>query len=185
MAITDSKSQAIQQLIDDLTEFSCESMRWCSGASEDATRQISAILEHLINEAKRVSTMSMAALEAVNAIRKKAAAPAGGNLASELVAALKKLSTEHTEAQAFVNPIIETLQFQDRISQMMDNLVRMIACWSNERERIAKGGASSLDLDRFGKALLTCTTMKEERDIVRNVIPDLPEETVADSVSMF
>ncbi len=185
MALSASKSMAIQQLLDDLMEFSTESMRWCAEASENATRQILTILDFLTKEAARVSSMSKEAVDAVDAVRMAAAFAVEGKAATNLIAGLKKLAADHSEVQSFIDPIVQTLQFQDRVTQMMDNIVRMIAAWSIERERLAGSATASLDLVAFGTTLLECATMVEERNLIRKVIPGLPSESDTAAVNLF
>lgn len=185
MALSASKDMAIQQLIDEVMEFSAASMRWCADASEDATRQISNILQHLTDEAARVASMSDEAVRAVEAIRAGISSAAEGTVATTLIAGLKKLMSDHKEVSTFIDPIVQALQFQDRVTQMMENMVRMIARWALERERIGKPGAAPLDLVAFGNSLLACTTMGDERDCVRRCIPGLEPETESAAVTMF
>lgn len=185
MALSASQSMAIQQHLDDLMEFSTESMRWCAEASEEATKQILKILDFLTKEAARVSSMSKEAVEACDAIRKAATSAVEGTMATNLIAGLKKLAADHSEVQSFIDPIVQTLQFQDRVTQMMDNIVRMIAAWSIERERLSGSASATLDLVAFGTTLMECATMAEERDLIRKVIPGLPAEAAAEAVSIF
>ena len=64
------------------------------------------------------------------------------------------------------------------------HIVRMIAGWAMERERVAEA-PGSLDLVAFGRALLECTTMPEERELIRACIPGLPDEEHRDAVTLF
>jgi hypothetical protein len=181
------KDLATEDFIDDFRAFSEESMTWCAGQSQKATESISQILNVLLEDAKRISKMSETTLQAIQTMRQRIST-ADSKETNAIIASLKALCQDHVEVGEFIYPIVETLQFQDRISQNMQNISRMLAAWAAERSRLkdAHGASWSEEAQmRFGHALLECTTMKEERDAVRAVIRGLPEEKEQDAMQLF
>jgi len=170
--------------LNDMLEFCRLSMDWCMKESEAATIRIGGILEMLLNDAKRVSTMSEEALVAVSEMKNQIQKLISDGKTSDLISNLKKISSHHIEVNAFVEPIIRTLQFQDRISQNMQNEVRMMNEWFLMRNK-ASDGMNEEEFTEFGKRLLKLTTMVEERDTIREVIPGLPVEESSSDMVMF
>lgn len=119
-------------------------------------------------------------------LRAKLKNPETAIKATDLISALKQLTAEESDVLNLANPVIEALQFQDKVTQQMENMVRMIAVWAAQRSH-AKPGPELLPADKiaFGEALLACTTMPSECDAFRLAIPELPEEKSADSVTLF
>ncbi len=89
----------------------------------------------------------------------------------------QKTARQNGDVSRYVSPIIEALQFQDRISQTMDCIGRSMVKWLEFRAAV--GDADSLTEEQkiaFGTMLLKLTTMKEERDVIRENIPTMPQE---------
>ena len=177
------------ELRNKLLEFSQKSMEWCSKQAEISTEATNSVLQMLLNDATRVSKMSKETLDALNSL--KAQLSGTGKLlpdtkAKSVVGALKRLSAQHLEIGEFASPIIETLQFQDRIRQNMENLAKMTKTWISIREEEIPKGMSGPEVQKtFGELLLKTTTMQSERDIVRTQIPGLPAEQSAADVTFF
>ena len=83
-------------------------------------------------------------------------------------------------------PIVEALQFQDRIRQVMENVVKMARVWQQERgQLLTKATMSDEEWLAFGTKLSKCATMGEERAVVCTVIPQVPEEKKVDDMMLF
>lgn len=187
MPTKSSMISATQDFVDDMIEFSTKSMEWCSSESERAARSVGETVNFLMSDAKRISIMSKEAVALLAEFRTKTADKVTPGKTTDLIRDLKAMCDEEQEIHKFADPVIEALQFQDRISQMMDNMVRMIATWALTRTSLASGEDLLSDDVRteFGKQLLECTTMPSERNIVRDAIPGLPAEEKTEDVQLF
>ena len=97
---------------------------------------------------------------------------------------LGALSKEHEDINAFISPILSNLQFQDRLRQNLDNILKMLKLWQDTRKTVG-AGLNQKDLLEFGKKLTQVTTMKRERDVIRAANPGLDPEVEVDSVLLF
>lgn len=171
--------------VKDFIEFCKESMDWCSKEAESATDHISQILHSLVSDAKRISSMSEDSLKVLNEIKKAIDDP-DTKTSENLSVTLREIANQSNEVNEFVSPIIESLQFQDRIRQNMENQLAMLNLWNQMRkQQVGKNSWSEKDQVEFGKKLLEHTTMPEERDIIRQYIPGLPQEEATESVLLF
>ncbi|MCB9229535.1 MAG: hypothetical protein H6618_07985 [Deltaproteobacteria bacterium] len=176
-------------LMYDLANFSQESMKWCSQESEKAAETISGIINILMDDADRVSAMSRETLDALQSM--KDIVNALGNRedrdsANELALALKDSSSQDDEVKKLIYPILETLQFQDRISQNMGNMTKMVNIWIETRKKVSETGSfSEEEIKKFGQELLKCTTMNEEREIICQQIPGVEVEKVVTEDVLF
>lgn len=179
---------AQQTFIKDLHAFYEKSLTWCCEQSESSTSQVSDILYMLLEELERVSTVSSETMEAVLSTKgelEKYRAEEDLQQATRLIAVLKALAEEKDEVADKISPIIETLQFQDRIRQKMENVSKMLYAWMEARAHF-QDSFSEEERMAFGNKLLEITTMAEERDIIRKHFPGLPEsEEAADDVMLF
>jgi methyl-accepting chemotaxis protein len=172
----------------ELLSFTTASVSWCAAESEKSILAISKILDSIVEDADRVSKISEETLSAVHnfkslisSLEKK---NRNLNLAHKLVGALNDMSKESVEVGSFIQPILEALQFQDRITQNMNNMKRMIEHWMVVRGKLENGENISL-LD-FGAELVKLTAMEEERAVICSNIPGLQlEENVAASEVLF
>lgn len=180
---------ATDQFLKDFIHFSQDSMQWCAQESEKSTRVISDMLDMILAESKRVSNLSQESLQAVKAMQTSLNSMMQGHPAMNLGALLKSLhvlSQEHQEIQGVINPIIESLQFQDRLRQNLENLGKMMDAWMTTRSRILQNGHfQESDFVEFGKVLMANTTMGEERDAIRRHIAGLPNQETDTTVSFF
>ena len=172
----------------DLADFCYSSMNWCAIESEKATGQVNEIITILLEDATRVSAISKETLEAISSMREiiNNLTSDDRDAANDLAKALSQTAAEDEEMRLFVSPIMEALQFQDRISQNMNNFSKMLRTWIEKREEL-EGNSEFSDMDKidFGERLLACTTMTEERDIIRTYIDNLKEEDAAHADVMF
>lgn len=179
----------LQKFHGKLVAFSEQSMKWCSKEAEVSAEATGNVLSMLLTDATRVSKMSaetLAALDTLKAQLQIASKLVPDERTRSIVGTLKSLSAQHLEIGEFATPIIETLQFQDRIRQNMENLAKMIKIWMLDREMELEPGNLSADAAKaFGERLLKATTMQSERDVVRKFISGLPEEQKSQDVMLF
>lgn len=173
----------------DLADFCYNSMKWCATESETATEKINDIITILLDDAMKVSALSKDTLGAINSMREvinNLTNERDKDAANDLAKALTQASTEDEEMRRFVSPIMESLQFQDRISQNMNNFSKMLRTYIEKREELL-GMPQLSEEDRvdFGNRLLECTTMPEEREVIRSFIDNLKEEEIAETDVMF
>lgn len=183
-------SITLEQLTERMQKFTDESLSWCSKESELATSRVTEAIELLLKNTKRVSSISKESLECLQNLRKSINTQfAAGSKdkkppVSTLIKSLEVLSSEHNEIDSVIHPIIQSLQFQDRMRQNFENMVRMLPIWLEYRKN-AGAHVSAEEQARFAEALCKVTTMKAERDVVRQFVPGGPEEVVVAPVLMF
>ncbi len=174
------------QLISGMVRFSNGSMEWCGHESERAVSSVLEIMDMLMNDAKRIASLSEDTLGAVREFRKKIMRlkekMETDTLESELSATqilireLSRLTHEHEEINELVQPVVEVLQFQDRITQNMQNLQNMLKVWQETRKAVEESGRFGEDeRNAFGRRLFDSTTMEEEREPLRQLFDGLPE----------
>lgn len=183
-------SQSTKELAHKYYEFTKESFDWCKRESETATSRVSEILDILVEDADRISQMSEDTLGALSTMREIIHSLTSGSRdtkkANNLSLALNELSGENLEVRQMLQPILEALQFQDRITQNMDNLSQMVELYLREREKIqTEGPLPSSELSRFAGELLKVTTMAQERDVIRQHIDGLEKENDNGKVLFF
>ena len=185
-----SQIAATEDFIDDMIEFSSQSMQWCADESEKATLKISEVLHHLTNDARRISIMSAEAIALLKEFKKKAAtiaaSPTDGQRVSKLIKGLQELGQGDKDIHEFASPVVSALQFQDRTTQMMNNVKSMIAMWALMRQTWQdQTSLTAEDRKLFGEKLFECTSMASVRDIIRQHIPELPPEKAAEGTVLF
>ncbi len=175
------------QLIDGMVRYASGSMHWCALESEKAVSSVMEVMDRLMDDAYRISSMSEDTLGAVREFRQTVVSLQeeleSNDLEKEihathvLIRELSRLTHEHEEVAELVRPIIEVLQFQDRITQNMENMRAMLTVWQQTRQRIETGEAfGEQERIAFGQALYECTTMEEERRPLRTLFDGLPTE---------
>lgn len=164
-------------------KFSAKSLAWCIEESDRSVNYISDAIQKLMQNAERVSRLSedsATAMQSLNSeLKDHLGNPKKRNIES-LLQNLKKISVNHSEIAQVIDPIMHSLQFQDRLRQNLENIDKMIAYWAESDKK-----DPAIDFQTFGEKLLKMTTMSEERDIIRANIDGLPPEEVADSVQLF
>lgn len=166
-------------------DFTKTSLDWCFKEAESGTERVTAAIDVLLKDIKRVSAMSSESLNALSALQNVLKTADRENY-QQLHKSLSTLSQEHNEIDSYIQPIMEALQFQDRFRQNLENVVGMIDVWQDFRVRqdLQREPADAV-LKDFGKALLKKTTMKRERDLIRDHIDGLEAEAEVDSVMLF
>ena len=180
-----------QPFVRDFVEFCHVSMEHCVRQAEVSASEIMRVMTFLLEDSKRIAKMSKQTVEAVRRLKdtldpKMNKGAGGGMPAAKLIAALREFARQYQDVQELLSPIIQALQFQDRIRQNSENLLKMLDVWLEERETVRRAGSYG-DAERkvFGEALLKMTTMKEERDIVRTFINLLPAEEPTPAEPLF
>lgn len=181
-------SMTIDQLVERLHVFSQKTLEWCAQESEVSTARVTEAIDLLLKNTARVSQISSESLAALKGMQKTLSLRVEEKPTREgfarLISDLEVLAREHTEVQNVIHPIIQALQFQDRLRQNLENAVRMLPVWIQFR----KGLPSQITpekMQELGKALMAKTTMIAERDVIRAHIDGLQAEPVAAAVTMF
>ena len=176
------------RFIADVRDFTVSSLHWCATESEAEVTRIYGSLQVLMNDVKRRSSMSDVALSAVSELQDQITTTCGeGGQAdiTKLVSVLKRFTSDNAELMDLTSPIIEALQFQDRLRQNLENAGKILAVWLSRRNEFS-GGDAQKHLVTLGEEFLKCTTTAEERNIIRTMIEGLPPEvTAVDDVMMF
>jgi len=177
-----------EKLLKELNDFTQDSVTWCSQESERATMAISSVLDVIVTDAARVSQISTETIQAVEKFKSLVNTLDGKNrnvaLANNLVVALKDMSAGDVEVGGLIQPILESLQFQDRITQNMNNMKRMIGYWMEARAKVESG--EMITMETFGQELLKMTVMTSERTTVCKFIDGLTvAESAAESEVLF
>lgn len=167
--------------------FVKDSLQWSIGESEKPTVAISESIRILLDDTSRVSAISAESVAAIQEIKGKLKNlhiqhgdedTAADNSVSGLVATLKKVNEEHEELDKIINPIITSLQFQDRFLQNMSSLIRICDFWLATRKNAKDTGAQpqqasiTRDVDQFGEILCKLVSTPRERDVILKSIPE-------------
>jgi hypothetical protein len=180
-------SLTIDQLVERLLVFSQKTLAWCAEESEVATARVTVAIDLLLQNATRVSEISAESVAAIQGLQKAIS----GSLVdkkpenfTKLIQNLGLLAGENTEVHKLIQPIIQALQFQDKLRQNLENAVHMLPVWIEFRRDLPMN-ISTEKLQEFGKALMAKTTMISERDVVRTYIHGLDPEPDAAPVVLF
>lgn len=176
------------ELIERYQEFTKKSLLWCTKESEDSTAQVSKAVEILLQNTSRVSQLSeesIAAIEGLNEkIKMHMQGPSNSSL-EELITTLQNLAQENDEVKNVIHPIIESLQFQDRLRQNLENIAAMIPVWLEKREVFKNQVIDEQTLIDLGTELMKSTSMASERDVIRSKIDGLPDNETKQQSIMF
>ena len=164
-------------LADDYAKFCEVSLDWCCSESENAARKVADAIQILADDANRIVDMSSKSVEIVKMVTDKIKSILAVNKTvpiSGLLDILEGINREHTEINNVIYPIIEALQFQDRLTQNLKNQAKMMRCWLDYREKVRRLGVFGEQQQlEFGGALAQCTTTPEERSILKSSIKGL------------
>lgn len=179
--------------------FVQDSLKWSIDESEKPTVAISESIRILLEDTSRVSAISEESVAAIQEIKGKLKNlhiqhgdedEAVDNSVTSLVNTLKKVNEEHQELDNIINPIITSLQFQDRFLQNMNSLVRICDFWLATRKQAKDTGAQKQqasidrDVDQFGEVLCKLVSTPREREVILKNIPECSyiNDTVAGKV---
>ncbi len=172
------------ELLASYRDFTDASLLWCVKEAEQGTSRVTGAIDGLLKDIARVSAMSNESLKALEGLQTMLKSFDNSNY-QQLHKSLESLSREHSEIDLYIQPIMEALQFQDRFRQNLENVVKMIDVWQEQRKLLDQGQAGPDQLLNFGKALVEKTTMKRERDVIRDHIKGLPAEVEVARVTLF
>ncbi len=174
-----------EQIVERMGRFSSASMLWCAHEADRIVNSVVEILDILVEDADRISSLSKDTLLAIQESRGRVVelqrSESGeallANHTQMLIKELDSLVQTHHEIGELVGPILNVLQFQDRFSQNMQNLERMLKVWQETRKKVESSNSFGLEeREAYGKALYEFTTMESERRLLRSYFNDLPEE---------
>ncbi len=177
-----------QELIDRLRDFTQASFSWCSKESEASTGKVTDAIDMILEKAARVSQISEESREAMQGVQKAINLHLGEHSNKEslsiLIKSLNEIAHEHNEMHNLIEPIIHSLEFQDRLRQNLENIWKMLPFWIEFRKHIPDEITED-ELRNFGRELMKFTTMISERDVIRKFIPGLEKEAPPPDVVMF
>jgi hypothetical protein len=182
--------------------FTEESLKACSVQAEKSVNMVAKILDEIVADSARVSKLSEDTIDALKAVKKFLEVQAAESVDAktsqkknskevlqQIMDALKVLREHNSDVSQFVTPMIESLQFQDRIRQQMDNLPKMIRVWMKARVQVENDCKSEQEFEGFksgfGKDLLAVSISEQERNVLRKHIPGLPEAENMDKDDFF
>lgn len=156
-----------KKFLQDLSRFSRESIQWCVQESETATGSMGQAMDVILRDTARVSKLSEESLQAIKDLKQHFSQTSAPDYKS-LVGRLQKTCAGNHEMKQLVEPLMQTLQFQDFFRQQLENLQKMLELWVEERERVANGALFDAAAQKaLGERFLQHTTMATERDILR------------------
>ncbi len=156
-----------KKFLQDLARFSRESVRWCCQESENATAAMGQAMDLILRDTARVSKLSDESLRAIKDLKHQFSLAASADYKS-LVGRLQKTCADNHEMKALIEPLMQTLQFQDFFRQQLENLQNMLDIWVDERERVSGGAKFDAAAQKaLAEKFLKHTTMATERDILR------------------
>jgi hypothetical protein len=172
----------------DLTDFCQKSMAVCVDEAEIATEHVGRILQELSKDAERVAWVSNEAQGMLDKLRdaydENTEVDELTKNRRQLAESLTQIAKQNKGIGDIMFPMIEVLQFQDRIRQQCENMVKMIALWLNYRIEFENNERFDVGYVEFGNVLLKNTTMIDERELIRTFIEGLDKEVVAE-VGLF
>jgi hypothetical protein len=175
--------------ISDFIEFSKQSMGWCIAESEKEAGRIYGIVKDIVDDLKRRSQMSEKSIESIKKLEKAIAQTIDEKQSkiqmNDILTQLHVLKGDDEEVYRLINPIVESLQFQDRLRQNLENISKLSKLWMTHRSENGSIGIKDEELIEFGALALKCTTSQDERTIIRKHIKGLPEEQKVAAVSFM
>ena len=182
-----STTMTMDQLLDRLMVFSQKTLEWCAQESEQSTSRVMLAIDVLLKNTQRVSQISKESLEALQGLQKAITIQMNDRNRESLTSLIKnleELAKQHGEVQEVIHPIIQALQFQDKLRQNLENILKMLPVWIAYRQ----GLPSHMNYEKlidFGRLIAKQTTMISERDVIRAYIDGLPPEQDVQAVVMF
>lgn len=170
-----------------LIQFMQLSLGWCSAESQASAQTIMQAIEALLKKTERVASISSESLSVLATLQgtlsRHFAEQEEIKPVKNLVDSLGALSREHKEVGGMIEPIIEALQYQDRLRQNLENMTKLMRLWMDLRTKAPVEFCTNVSV---GEKMLACMTTVDERNIIRKYIPELPpEESIEGQVAMF
>ncbi len=145
--------------------------------AEKSVEIVAKLLDALTQDIARISSMSQDTVSALQSVRDILRESQSENKTMtavglrSLAKALSAMHKEHHEISDVIAPLVTTLQFQDRVRQQMENLVKMLRIWMEYRTKNPEN--TEENLLEFGSVLGKPTTTDEEREVLKQVFPGL------------
>ncbi len=180
-------TMTMDQLVDRLKVFSQKTIEWCAAESEQSTSRVTDSIDQLLQNTARVSQISNESLLAIQDLQKAISiriADRSKDGLTILIKNLEALAGEHAEVENVIQPIIQGLQFQDKLRQNLENILLMLPIWIQFRANVGFNIPHDKMIE-FGTLLMKKTTMVSERDVIRAHIDGLPSESYVAPVMMF
>lgn len=152
----------------------------CGAEVESLVRQIGERIAHLIQEGERLSTFSDDSIKSMVQLKmhletQVAAGKINSDMLKEMATNLKDVTHQNSVFVDKVTPIMDALQFQDRIQHHINNFVSMLflfqqALFFCEDDEIACiFDVAQQSFGPFGLQLLKKTTTKQERTMIKTL----------------
>jgi hypothetical protein len=145
----------------------------------------------LTEQFNRLSDHSVETQEALDSLKEAITGGVSANvhntLSKSFLSVLLNKVKSNVDISAVVNPAIETLQFQDRIRQNIENLNKITEIWLHTHNEIAanKNSFSEEERNAFGQKLIDAMVMTEEREVIQKYFPDIEGSESDDDEILF
>jgi hypothetical protein len=185
-----------RQTIDSFISYASQSMGQCVKEAENSVLVAGKILDIITTDVGRVSKMSDETIGILEGLKNSIESSTGISSQKpdspvtnknkrgvrDLILAMRGFSKNNTEIHGLLAPIVESLQFQDRVRQQMENVSKMFPTWIQMRSEIEAGAYSDQDSEttaaEFGARLLKSTVTPEERETIQAFIPNVKIEKI-------
>ena len=167
-----------EKIMCDLTEFTSSTLKWNERISSEAIDPILQIIVEVREtsiSASNISDDSIEALEKIKQVVDTVSHSSKKAATKILLGSIQNRIDIDDTIDELVRTIMTSVQFQDRIRQNMENLSKSILSWRSLRSGTATENELSEESKKtLGTKLIDNMTMSDERDIIRNHIPNLP-----------
>lgn len=173
-----------RNFLQNMAAFTDESMCWCSEEAEKSILLVLESLEAMFKDSEYLPEIMEKVAKSTEQLHDKSEVNAKPVL--DVAQKLKSICVDDAELRSLLEPIVGTLQFQDRTRQQLECIIKMLHIWLVERETCKNGVALNQEkvLD-FGQKLLDATVTAEERKVIRKHIAGLPEEDSIEEDMVF
>ena len=158
--------------------------------SEAATSAVMQAIEVLFQKTDRISKLSHDSLSALREVKNNLHQSGQEKFSAQDIAHLTKnladLAKDHGELAALTSPIIEALQFQDRLRHRLSNIVKMTKVWLECRQEFSNHDNPADFLAEIGDRMRQQTTSPDEREILRRYFVGMKDEaSLTEAVNLF
>ncbi len=165
-------------LLDRFFSFLSQMLDICVKQVEDVVMRIGGRLNHVLSEAERLSNFSSDSLRSMTMVRNSLVSKSQSKkLTSEflqgMVSNLADVTNQNDLFAAKISPILDTLQFQDRMQHHISNfnvMIKMVASFlklEREDQILQIFDPESGSFQKLGEILITKSTVKEGRKIIQ------------------
>ena len=166
------------EFLQNFNRFGKRSIQWSIDESENEIKHITDTLKAVMDDVDRRSKMSKETYQLLGNVKERMKEVFEQRQVSiqQVVKELTDLGSDHREMSELACPLIYSLQFQDRMRQILENSTKIAAYWLEKRKVFEKAPLTHEKILEVGEDLLNLTTCQEERTIIRKHIKGLPEE---------